>query len=111
MAGDGVAIDPTPGPLPAPCDRGIRPMKNVRPAALIASALRPFAAEVTLVLHGRSANARSTVAMMSLGAHCGDSIVARASGADARAALDALGSLLAPVEAQVAPRAAAPEQR
>ncbi len=89
-----------------PFDHGL----HVRPAALIASALRPFAAEVTLVLHGRSANARSTVAMMSLGAHCGDSIVARASGADAAGALDALGSLLAPIDTQVAPRAAAPAQ-
>ncbi len=84
-----------------PFDHGL----HVRPAALIAAALRPFAAQVTFSAHGRQANARSTVAMMSLGAHCGDTLEARASGADAEAALAALESLLAGEAAAPAPRA------
>ena len=86
-----------------PFDHGL----HVRPAALIAAALRPFAAVVTLVAHGRSANARSTVAMMALGVRAGEPIEARAHGADARAALDALGTLL-DLEAKVTPPAAKP---
>jgi len=77
---------------------------HVRPAAQVAAALRPFAAEVTIVAHGRSANARSTVAMMGLAVRCGDEVEARATGADAMQALAALDGLLA----RPAPRAAAP---
>jgi phosphoenolpyruvate-protein phosphotransferase len=76
---------------------------HVRPAALIAAALRPFDAEVTIVSQGRSGNARSTVALMSLGVQCGETVEARASGADAGAALDALGALLAPEHAAPVP--------
>jgi multiphosphoryl transfer protein len=74
-----------------PFDHGL----HVRPAALIAAALRPFGAQVTIVAHGRNANARSTVAMMALGVRCGETIEARAVGPDAHAALEALGALLA----------------
>jgi multiphosphoryl transfer protein len=75
-----------------PFDHGL----HVRPAALIAAALRPFAAEVTIVSRGRSANARSTVALMALGVHCGETIDVRAMGADAAGAVEALESVLAP---------------
>ena len=66
---------------------------HVRPAAQVAAALRPFAAEVAIVAHGRSANARSPVAMMGLAVRCGDEIEARATGADAMQALAALDGL------------------
>lgn len=75
-----------------PFDHGL----HVRPAALIASALRPFASEVVFIARGREGNARSTVAMMSLGVHCGETIEVRVAGADALAALAALEPLLAP---------------
>ena len=97
-AGDGAALENAPRPAQAtrrfrvPFDHGL----HVRPAALVAAALRPFAAEVTFGAHGRQANARSTVAMMSLGVNCGETIEARATGADASAALAALEALLAP---------------
>jgi multiphosphoryl transfer protein len=77
---------------------------HVRPAALVAAALRPFAAQVTFACRGRSGSARSTVALMSLGVHCGDVVEVTAVGADAREALAAIESLLAPVKR---PRAAA----
>jgi phosphoenolpyruvate-protein phosphotransferase len=88
---------------------------HVRPAALVAAALRPFSSEVAIVAHGRSANARSTVAMMSLGVHCGDGVEVRATGTDAVAALAALESLLEPEsprpETAAKPRAQAPRAR
>jgi len=70
---------------------------HVRPAAQVVAALKPFGAEVTLAFRGRSASARSAVAMMSLGVHRGDTVEARARGADAAAAMTALEGLLAPV--------------
>ena len=75
-----------------PFDHGL----HVRPAALIAAALRPFSSQVVIVSRGRSGNARSTTAMMSLGVHCGETIEVRATGADAAAAVAALETLLAP---------------
>jgi multiphosphoryl transfer protein len=75
-----------------PFDHGL----HVRPAALIASALRPFGSEVIFIARGREGSARSTVAMMSLGVHCGETIEVRATGVDALAAIAALESLLAP---------------
>ncbi len=72
---------------------------HARPAALVASALRPFDARVSFVLRDRSANARSTVALMSLGVHSGDVIEARATGSDGERALAALEALLgAPID-------------
>ena len=70
---------------------------HVRPAARLAAALKPFAAEVSIDFQGRTANARSTVAMMGLGVHRGDKIGVHARGADAHAALEALEDLLGPV--------------
>ena len=69
---------------------------HVRPAALLAAALRPFNAEVSVIFRGRSVNARSTVGMMSLGVRCGDAIEIKAVGADGARAIAALDSLLAP---------------
>lgn len=50
---------------------------HVRPAAQVAAALKPFEAAVTLHFAGRSANARSPVSMMALGAHRGDTVEAK----------------------------------
>ena len=86
---------------------------HARPAALLAAALRSLAADARLVARGREANARSTVALMSLGVQHGDEVELRASGPDAGAALDALAAVLlagAPV-GPAALRAAAPAAR
>jgi phosphoenolpyruvate-protein phosphotransferase len=82
---------------------------HVRPAALIAAALRPFGSEVTVVFRGRAVNARSTVAMMSLGVHCGDTIEVRAVGGDGIRALEALEPLLSQPAARAAPRRETPK--
>src|SRR6185437_15691407 len=67
---------------------------HARPAAQIARVLKGLAAEVSLAAHDRLANARSTVALMKLGAHRGDEVEIRASGTDAATALDAVAALL-----------------
>lgn len=67
---------------------------HARPAARIAAALKPFAAEVTLRRGDRIANARSTVALLGLGAVHGEQVMATATGSDARAAVETLAALL-----------------
>ena len=63
---------------------------HARPAAILARSLRGLRAEATLTLRGKSANARSAVALLSLGAQEGDALALRASGADAALVLGAL---------------------
>lgn len=67
---------------------------HARPAALIAGALKGLAGNVELVLRGRAANARSTVALMKLGVRKGDEVSIRAAGVDAASAIDAVAALL-----------------
>ncbi len=74
---------------------------HARPAAQIAAALQPLDAAVTVSLSGRTANARSTVALMSLGVRHGDVVTATATGTDAEAAMRALQALMP--EAHAAP--------
>ena len=66
---------------------------HARPAALLANSIKGLAAELRVSANGREADARSTVAMMSLGARRGDEIVIEASGADARAAVEAFATV------------------
>ncbi|HEX3845561.1 MAG TPA: phosphoenolpyruvate--protein phosphotransferase [Steroidobacteraceae bacterium] len=79
---------------------------HARPAAQIVSALKGLAGEVTLAAQGRSANARSAVALMKLGVRKGDQMQIRAVGREAERAVDAVASVLA---AAHAPRAGSPE--
>jgi phosphotransferase system HPr (HPr) family protein len=60
---------------------------HARPSALVQAAVRELSAEVVVELDGRSANARSIVALMSLGARYSDRLTVRASGAEGQAAL------------------------
>jgi phosphoenolpyruvate-protein phosphotransferase len=76
-----------------PFDHGL----HARPAALIVSALRPIGsdlAEVTIAAKGKTANARSTTSMMSLGVQRGDVIEVKARGPEASRAIEALAALL-----------------
>ncbi|HTW39156.1 MAG TPA: glucose PTS transporter subunit IIA, partial [Steroidobacteraceae bacterium] len=68
---------------------------HARPAAQIVNALKALAGEVTLAAQGRTANARSAVALMKLGARKGDEVEIRAIGADAERAIEAVAALLA----------------
>ena len=82
---------------------------HARPAAVLAGAVKGFAAEVTLSARGREASARSTVALMTLGVRKGDEVEIRASGPDAAAALSAAESALSS-ERGATPHTANPNQ-
>src|SRR5271167_3900981 len=70
---------------------------HARPAALLAHRAKPF--KVTLAAHGRSANARSVVAIMALGVRHGDAVTILASGGDAT---QAIAGVLAGIEEAMA---------
>lgn len=80
---------------------------HARPAALLAQRARAHVAEVHVWRAERSANARSAVALMSLGARHGDAVIVEARGIDAESALEAIEAVLLTVEAK---QAAAPAQ-
>ncbi|WP_298852445.1 phosphoenolpyruvate--protein phosphotransferase [uncultured Sphingomonas sp.] len=65
---------------------------HARPAARIVALLKPYVASVTIEHGERSANARSTVALLGLGARRGDTVTAHAAGPDGAAALAALAA-------------------
>ena len=67
---------------------------HARPAAVLAAAIKNLPADARIVLRGRAANARSTVALMGLGVQRGDEIELRASGPAAARALEALTAAL-----------------
>ncbi len=79
---------------------------HARPAARIAEAARAFAAEITIVLGERRANARSPVGLMALAIRHGDAITLLAAGADAPAAVAALAELIEGGMGEGAPEAA-----
>jgi multiphosphoryl transfer protein len=88
---------PVSGPGPALSRRVLVSLEHgihARPAAMLAGAVKGFAAEVTLVVRGREASARSTTALMTLGVRKGDEVEIRASGADAEAAIGAAEAAL-----------------
>jgi phosphocarrier protein FPr/phosphocarrier protein len=68
---------------------------HARPAAQIVHALKTVGGQVSVAAQGRSANARSTVALMKLGVRKGDEVEVRATGADAASALAAVAAVLA----------------
>lgn len=76
---------------------------HARPAARIAAALKEFAADVRLEARGRSGNARSTVALLTLGIKRDDRVSIIASGSDAQQAADAVQSLIASGMGETAP--------
>jgi phosphocarrier protein FPr/phosphocarrier protein len=67
---------------------------HARPAARISTALKPFSARVTLHNGERSADGRSTVALLALGARMGDLVRIDAEGPDAAAAVNAVADLV-----------------
>jgi len=82
---------------------------HARPAATLANAAKRFACDVSLMLEGRRVNAKSVVALMSLGVRKDARVTVVASGADARKAADALVDLIAAGLGEVAERAPVPE--
>jgi phosphoenolpyruvate-protein phosphotransferase len=85
-------------------DHGI----HARPAALIASFAKTATAEIAVVARGRKANAKSAVALMSLGAQRGDEVTLVASGAGAQKALGELRRLILSLDEKSAGASDAP---
>ena len=86
---------------------------HARPAAALSNCAKRFSCDVSLVLEGRRVNAKSIVALMSLGVKSGARVGVVARGADARKAVDAVVDLIAAGlgEALVEDSVAVPEPR
>ncbi|MCY7379465.1 MAG: HPr family phosphocarrier protein [Gemmatimonadaceae bacterium] len=67
---------------------------HARPAAEIVKISARFQSEITLVKDGMEVNGKSIMGVMMLAAECGSSLLMRADGDDADAALDALSTLI-----------------
>ena len=67
---------------------------HARPAAEIVKVSAKFQSEITLVKDGMEVNGKSILGVMRLAAECGSSLVLRANGADADAAVTALEELI-----------------
>jgi phosphocarrier protein FPr/phosphocarrier protein len=88
---------------------------HARPAAAIANAAKGFEADIQVRSKNRSANAKSAVALMSLGIKAKDEITIEVTGADAQCVLDVLEPLLrepsAARQVAVAPKRVANPER
>jgi phosphoenolpyruvate-protein phosphotransferase len=83
---------------------------HARPAALLSQAIKSFAAEVSILAHGRTANARSVTGIMALGVRHGDEVTVIGRGADAVVALQRLAAALETVaDSEAVTAEAAPE--
>ncbi len=67
---------------------------HMRPAGVLASAMAPFASDVTIVAAGKEVNAKSLMAIVAAGIKCGTGVEVRCEGADGQAALDAAIQLI-----------------
>ena len=67
---------------------------HARPAAEIVKISAKFQSEITLIRDGTEVNGKSIMGVMMLAAECGATLLLRAEGADADAALDALDKLI-----------------
>ena len=67
---------------------------HMRPAGVLAQAVAPFAADVTIVADGKEVNAKSLMAIVAAGIKCGTEVEIVATGDDEQAALDAAISLI-----------------
>jgi phosphocarrier protein HPr len=68
---------------------------HARPAAEIVKTAARFKAEVTIMKDDLDVNAKSIMGVMMLAAECGSTVVLRATGDDAEAALDAIAAVIA----------------
>jgi phosphocarrier protein HPr len=68
---------------------------HARPAAQIVKTAAKFSSEITIGRDGTDVNAKSIMGVMMLAAEQGSTVILKAEGADADAALDALAALIA----------------
>ena len=67
---------------------------HARPAAEIVKTAARFTSDITIVKDGLDVNAKSIMGVMMLAAECGSTILLRADGADAQAAVDAIAAVV-----------------
>lgn len=68
---------------------------HARPAAEIVKLAAKFGSSITIIRDDMEVNGKSIMGVMMLAAECGSTILVRAEGEDADAALDALAALVA----------------
>jgi phosphocarrier protein HPr len=68
---------------------------HARPAAEIVKTAARFTSEITIVKDGLDVNAKSIMGVMMLAAECGSTVLLRAVGDDAQAAIDAIAGVIA----------------
>ena len=67
---------------------------HARPAAIFVQHAKAFQSQVTLSKNEKTANGKSILSVLSLGAEQGDQVVLKVNGDDAESAIDKLVSLL-----------------
>lgn len=67
---------------------------HARPAAEIVKLAGKYASDITLARDDLEVNGKSIMGVMMLAAECGSTLVLRATGADATAAVDAIATLV-----------------
>ena len=70
---------------------------HARPAAIFVRTAMKYKARISVVVNDREADAKSILSVLGLGATAGTTLLVRADGEDASAALDALAESLAGV--------------
>ena len=81
-----------------PVERSVRIVNeagiHARPAAEIVKTAARFKSEITIAKDGLDVNAKSIMGVMMLAAECGSTVVLRADGEDAQAAVDAIAAVI-----------------
>ena len=67
---------------------------HARPAAEIVKTAARFTSEITIIKDGLDVNAKSIMGVMMLAAECGSTVLLRARGGDAQAAIDAIADVI-----------------
>ena len=67
---------------------------HARPAAEIVKTAARFSSEITVAKDGLDVNAKSIMGVMMLAAECGSSVLVKAEGSDAQAALEAIVAVI-----------------
>jgi phosphocarrier protein len=67
---------------------------HARPAAEIVKTAARFKSDITIIKDGLDVNAKSIMGVMMLAAECGSTVVLRAEGEDAQAAVDAIADVI-----------------
>lgn len=73
---------------------------HARPAGLVAKAAQSFEADIQLIKDGKAFNGKSIMAVLSMGAVCGDILEICGIGSDADKAEEALEALIAQINGE-----------